>query len=145
MSRLSAFFEDAGANSGVFYPNHYLLAIFPNLEDAERAKQKLSQAGQLSKDVVAVPGDEVVRYAADHALKGGVWGALMTHVSRSIGTEAAYSDDDLVAAEKGAAFVAVHCTAENSKSAVWKILETTHPMVARYYSGGGIEHLTGEN
>jgi len=34
--------------------------------------------------------------------------------------------------------------AGEEKVAAWKCLEPTHPMVARYYSLGGIEHLAGE-
>jgi hypothetical protein len=33
----------------------------------------------------------------------------------------------------------------SAKSAAWNILEPTHPLVARYYSLGGIEHFVGEN
>jgi hypothetical protein len=47
-------------------------------------------------------------------------------------------------ARQGAAFLAVYCPTEEAKIAVWKCLEPACPVVARYYSLGGIEHLSGE-
>jgi len=144
MSRLSTFFKGADVEFGVFYPKHCLLAAFENLPNAQDAKLKLTQAGFASDDVACVSGEEVVRFAEDHLLKDGLWGAMMTELSRTFGTEAVYADKDLAAARTGAAFVAVHCPTDEVKSEAWKTLEPTHPIVARYYSFGGIEHLAGE-
>ena len=145
MSRLSTFFKDADTEFGVFYPKHYLLAAFPDFADADEARVKLIRSGRLEEDVISVPGEEVVRFAEDHLLKDGLWGAMMTELSRTFGTEALYADKDLAAARKGAGFVAVHCLTDDAKSEAWKTLEPTHPLVARYYSFGGIEHFVGDN
>ena len=144
MSRLSAFFKDADVEFGVFYPKHCLLALFDNLGEADRAKEGLPQAGRVHDDAISVSGEEVVRFAEDHLLQDGLWGVMMTELSRLIGTEALYADQDLAAAKKGAAFLAVHCPNDAVKTEVWKSLEPRHPLVARYYSFGGIEHLAGE-
>jgi hypothetical protein len=144
MSRLSTFFEDKDLEFGVFYPKHCLLGVFDNLVDADRAREEMTQAGFVNEDVISASGDEVVLFAEDHLLKDGLWGVLMTELSRTFGTEAMYADKDLAAAKKGAAFLAVHCPTDNIKTEAWKALEPTHPLVARYYSFGGIEHLTGE-
>jgi hypothetical protein len=145
MTRLTTFFKEADTQFGVFYPKHYLLAIFSNLADADRAKGELNHAGRADEDVISVSGEEVVHFAEDHVLHDGVWGMLMTRLSRIFGTEALYADKDLAAAKKGAAFVAVYCPTEKLKADMWRLLETSHPMVARYYHFGGIEHLAGEN
>jgi hypothetical protein len=145
MSRLLTFFKGADTQLGVFYPKHYLLAIFPTLAAADGAKADLNRAGQGDDDIVSVSGDEVVQFAEDHLIKDGVWGVLMTEVSRLLGTEALYADEDLAMARNGAAFVAVHCPTEEVKTHMWKLLEHLHPLVARYYGVAGIEHLTGEN
>lgn len=145
MSRLSTFFQEEDTQFGVFYPKHYLLAVFPNFAEADCAKVKLNRSGYPSEDVISVPGEEVVHFAEDHLLKDGLWGVMMTELSRTFGTEALYADKDLAAARKGAAFVAVHCLTDDAKSEAWRILEPTHPLVARYYSMGGIEHFVGEN
>ena len=102
MSRITEFFRDADTQFGVFYPTHYLLAVFPNPADADSAQKKLRQAGRLEEDVISVSGEEVVQFADDHFLKDGLWGDA------------------------------------------WKSLEPTHPLVARYYTRGGIEHLAGQ-
>src|ERR1700730_5198506 len=145
MSRLSTFFKDADIEFGVFYPKHCLLAVFENLAEADRAKDELTRAGgRVREDVISVSGEEVVRFAEDHLLKDGLWGVMMTELSRMFGTEALYADKDLAAAKSGAAFIAVHCPTEKAKTAAWKLLEPRQPIVARYYSFGGIEHLAGE-
>jgi hypothetical protein len=143
MNRLTTFFKDADSEFGVFYPKHFLLAVFPNLPDADRAKEELTRAGRLEEDVISVSGEEVVHFAEEHMHKDGLWGLLMTKLSRGIGTEASY-DKDLAAAKNGAAFLAVHCPTEKLKIEAWKLLEPRRPLVARYYSFGGIEHLAGE-
>jgi hypothetical protein len=145
MTRLTTFFKDADTQFGVFYPKHYLLAIFPNLAEADRAKGELTHAGRADEDVISVPGEEVVHFAEDHVFHHGVWGVLMTRLSRIFGTEALYAEKDLAAAKKGAAFVAVHCPTEKLKAEMWRLLEPSRPMVARYYHLGGIEHLAGED
>lgn len=144
MSRLATFFKNKDVEFGVFYPKHCILAVFENLVDADRAKKELIHAGLMDEDVISVPGEEVVRFAEDHLLKDGLWGVLMTELSRIFGTEALYADKDLAAAKKGAAFVAVHCPTEQVKIEAWKSLQPRHPTVARYYSFSGIEHLAGE-
>jgi hypothetical protein len=144
-SRLSTFFKGADTEFGVFYPTHYLLAVFANLAEANHAKEELNHAGRVDEDVISVSGEEVAQFAEEHLLKDGLWGMLMTELSRIFGTEASYTEKDLAAAKKGAAFVAVHCPVERLKTEAWKFLESRHPLVARYYSFGGIEHLAGEN
>jgi hypothetical protein len=145
MNRLATFFKDADTEFGVFYPKHYLLAVFPNLPDADRAKEEFTRAGRLDEDVISVSGEEVVQFAEEHMRKDGLWGLLMTKLSRGIGTEASYADKDLAAAKNGAAFLAVHCPTEDLKTQAWNLLEPRRPLAARYYSFGGIEHLAGEN
>jgi hypothetical protein len=143
--RLSSFFPDADSKFGIFYPQHYLLAVYPNFEAAEQASLRLSATGLGERDVIAVPGADVVQFVEQHMAKHGLWGALMTELSRKIGTEAVYADQDLARAKSGAAFVAAHCPSETDKAKAWSVLEPTHPVVARYYAPGGVEHLHGEN
>jgi hypothetical protein len=61
-----------------------------------------------------------------------------------LGTEEAYADKDLAAANNGAAFIAVHCPTEKVKADVWRLLETIHPVVARYYRFGGLSTWRGK-
>jgi hypothetical protein len=145
MTRLNEFFHGEDTQLGVFYPSHHILAAFPNLADADHARESLRNSGIAPNDVIAVSGGEVVDFAEEHWLRDGAWGVLLSSLSRMIGTEVLYADTDLAAAKKGAAFVAVHCPTEKEKDDAWGVLLPTHPLVARYYSWNGIEHLTGEN
>ncbi|MBN9663607.1 MAG: hypothetical protein J0H49_35745 [Acidobacteria bacterium] len=144
MSRLTTFFKNADTAFGVFCPQYFLLAIFPNSTEAEAAKAQLHSAGYLEEDVLVATGEEVVQFAHDHLQKDGLWGMVMTELSRSFGTEAAYADRDLAAAKRGEAFLAVYCPSAEGKTKAWMVLESRKPLVARYYAAGGIEHLAGE-
>jgi hypothetical protein len=87
MNRLSAFFKGRDTHLGLFYPEHYLPAIFPNLAQADRAQEKLRHAGCGEEDVISVSREEVVHFAQDHWLEDGLWGFLMRWLSRLLGTE----------------------------------------------------------
>jgi hypothetical protein len=133
-SRLTTFFHGSDTQFGIFYPKHVLLAVFPNLPDACQARKTLLECGD-GEDSIAVVGEEVVDFAEEYLWKEGLWGMLMTQLSRALDAEAVYSDKDLEMARNGAAFLAVHCPTEDAKTAAWKCLEPAHPVAARYYTG----------
>jgi hypothetical protein len=142
MSRLTTFFQGADIAAGAFHAKEYLIASFSNLEEAESARIELNRTGH--EHAIAVPGDEVVSFAQESAQEKSLVGMALTQLSRAFGTEAEYGDRDLESAKRGDAFLAVHCPDENSKTEVWNVLQSRHPLVARYYSPGGIEHMVGE-
>ena len=144
MSELSEFFHGSDTHFGVFYPTGYVLAAFPSFDQAQEARQQLLASGFKSEDVVAVPGDDIVRFSAEHLMKDGLLGLAMRELSRTFGTEAAYADHDLEMAKRGAGFLAVRCRDEDTKTRAWRRLELIRPVVARYYTFAGIEHLAGE-
>lgn len=143
MSALLTFFKHSESTFGIFYPTHYLVAAYPNLEDAQRAMRLLKNVGWADDDVIAVPGEEVVRYQEEHLAVRGLWGLLMAQLSRIIDTEQPYADSDLEAAKRGVAFLAVHCHTQTIKAEAWRVLVATNPLVARYYDASGVELLTG--
>jgi hypothetical protein len=144
MSRLSTFFNGCERHFGVFYPEHYLVAMFPSMGEANRARQRLYESGRRDEDAIVVAGEEVVSFADEHLRRGGLWGMLMTELSRAFGTEAVYADRDVEMARRGAALLAVRCRTHQDKTGAWQCLEASRPATARYYSFGGIEHLAGE-
>jgi hypothetical protein len=143
-SGLSGFFKGADTHFGVFYPRDYLIAVFTNLTAARLAERRLFNSGFEAQDVAAAPGEEVVLLAAERARKHGLWALLMQMLSRAFETEEVYADRDQELARTGAAFVMVYCPAESRKKQAWEIIESAHPLMARYYAFGGIEHLVGE-
>lgn len=142
MDRILTFFKHSDSVFGIFYPIRYLLATYPNLEDAKRAIDALRKAGWADDELIAVPGEDVVRYQQEFLLKRGLWGLLLAEFSRFIDTEQPNVDADLEAAKQGAAFIGVHCHTDTVKAEAWKVLAATRPMVARYYTVLGVEHLS---
>lgn len=140
MTNLSVFFQDSASQLDTFYPSLCLVAVFPNLAGAERARKSLHDAGS-PQEVISASGDELMQFAESQRLNTGLWGTLMTELSRGLGTGAVYADQDLEAASKGAAFLIVHCPSDEVKAYVWNLLKLSNPVSARYYGSGGIEHL----
>jgi hypothetical protein len=108
------------------------------------AGRRLFDSGFASQDVATVPGEEVVLLAAERARNHGLSSLLMQMLSRVFQTEEVYTDQDQELARKGAAFVMVYCPTENRKKKAWQLIESAHPLMARHYAFGGIEHMAGE-
>jgi len=144
MTTLSSFFKGSDTRFGVFYPSHYLIALFPDVKVAERAERKLLSCGFKNDNVVAVSGEELLHYAEDSIREHGVWALLMQELSRMFATEEVYADQDLDLAAHGAALLAVYCPSGTAKNKAWALLEPLGPLAARYYAFSGVEHLTGE-
>ena len=147
MTRLNTFFRGSETQFGIFYPKDHLVAIFPGLDEAMVAERTLRNGGFAEDDVLAVSGEEVVLHAQEHVREEGVAELVMTEVmsalSRLIGTEAIYADQDLAMAKQGSAFLAVRAPTEQSKLDAWKLIEHLSPLVARHYFSGGIDVLRG--
>ena len=145
MSQLATFFKGADTRLGVFYPDHALVAIFPDIKRAQNAKGKLCGAGFSNDEAMVVPGTDLIDLVHEESARCGVLGYLTKKISRFLHTEVAYTDHDLMCARLGAAVLAVHCPDERTMKTAWRLIEPTDPMVARHYSVGGIEHLVGES
>jgi len=141
MSTLKGFFKESDTQLGVFYPKHYLIAVFRHLATAEQAVAKLRLAGFAEDEAIAVAGEDVLELTKEESGPGSV---LMQAVSRFFATEQVSHDRDLDLAARGAAFVAVHCPLPKTKGEAWKVLETEDPLAARYYASDGIDHLAGD-
>jgi hypothetical protein len=145
MTELHAFFQGADTYMGMFYPNGYLIAMFPDLTIAQEVEKDLQFSGLFQPyEVLAVSGIEVIRH--DHEHTATPWGALLNGLSKMFGTEAYWADRDLEMARHGCALLAVHCPHPETKRAAWEHIRERHPKCARYYSVGlaGIEHLAGD-
>ncbi|HTM11897.1 MAG TPA: hypothetical protein VL127_03245 [Bryobacteraceae bacterium] len=141
MSLLTGFFKESDTQLGVFYPKHYLIAVFRDSRAAQKAVQDLWTAGFAQDEAIAVAGQEFVDLAKEETGPGNF---VMQALSRFFATEQKTHDADLERAQHGAGFVAVHCPAEESKQQAWTMLQPLGPLAARYYSAAGIEHLAGD-
>ena len=141
MSTLKGFFKESDTQLGVFYPKHYLIAVFRHLATAEQAVAKLRLAGFAEDEAIAVAGEDVLELTKEESGPGSV---LMQAASRFFATEQVSHDRDLDLAARGAAFVAVHCPLPKTKDEAWKVVATEAPLAARYYASDGIDHLAGD-
>jgi hypothetical protein len=141
MSALTGFFKESDTQMGVFYPKHYLIAVFGNLETAQAVARKLRLAGFAEGEVIAVSGQDVIQLTKEESGPGSF---LMQALSRFFATEQLSHDSDLNLAQQGAAFVAVHCPIEENKQQAWVAVHSEAPLAARYYANDGIEHLAGD-
>jgi len=141
MNILVDFFKTSATKLGVFYPTHYLVAVFRDLQGAESALHKLSSAGFAPTDAIAADGKAVLEFDEQET---NLAGFVMQALSRFFSTEQLFTDHDLAAARQGAGILAVHCPTKELKTAAWSVIEPEGPLDARYYSHGGIEHLAGD-
>ncbi|MDP8990982.1 MAG: hypothetical protein M3N41_12995 [Acidobacteriota bacterium] len=141
MSTLKGFFKESDTQLGVFYPKHYLIAVFQSFKMTQQAVARVRLAGFAEDEAIAVAGEDVLELTKEET---GPLSLLMQAVSRFFATEQASHDSDLRLAAKGAAFVAVHCPTAHTKDEAWKVLKAEGPLAARYYANDGIEHLAGD-
>jgi hypothetical protein len=131
VSSLTNCFKESDTQLGVFYPSHYLLAVFRNLEAAHGAVKTLRLSGFSEDEVIAAGGQDFIGLAKEES---GIGSFLMQTLSRFFATEQKSHDTDLDLPRHGAAFVAVHCPNEKAKKDAWNILERDAPLAARYYA-----------
>lgn len=141
MSTLREFFKESDTQLGVFYPRHYLIAVFPDIKTAQQAVERVRRAGFSNDEAIAVAGEDVLALTEEET---GPASFLMQAISRFFATEQVSHDSDVRLAERGAAFIAVHCPAAKTKDRAWKVIEAEGPLAARYYANDGIEHLAGD-
>ena len=144
MSLLGEFFQGSETQLGIFAPRHYLIALFPDLHAGQKAERSLLGAGFPQDEVIAVSGADVVNLVKERARHSGLGSLLMQELSRMFETEEVYADHDFKLCSRGAGFLAVYAPNQSRKKEAWKLIEPANPLVARYYSLGGVEHLTGE-
>jgi hypothetical protein len=141
MSTLKSFFKESDTQLGVFYPKHYVIAVFRQLGTAQQVVRKLRLAGFAEDEAIAVAGEDVLELTKEETGPGNV---VMEALSRFFATEQVCHDHDLDLAAQGAAFVAVHCPIPKTKDDAWSVLKPEAPLAARYYANDGIEHLAGD-
>jgi len=137
MSTYTSFFKESVSSLGVFYPMHYMVAVFSDLPTAERVRQNLLNASFRQADVMAISGKEFIQLETEAS------GVIMKELSRFFKTEQLSTDNNIELAEDRAGFVFVHCPTEADKTRAWGVAKTAAPLAAHYYDAVGIEELAG--
>lgn len=135
------FLKESDTSFGLFYPLHYTMAAFDNLEHAREAREAFLSAGFADDDVAAVSGPFVIDYLESE--EGKNWfNKLRAGIARVIGTEAGFLDDDFQLGRQGAAFLFVYTPSEEKTEQVHDLIRHVQPIFARRYHRAGIESIT---
>ena len=135
------FFKGAKTSLGVFYPWKYVIATFPSFEAAKAAGDALRQAGMGADEVMAVTGEEMLKFFDQLRTETSLFGALMAGFSRVIATEAAFVEADIRRAREGAGVLAVYHPDEAGTQRLRELLAPLGPVSMHWYRRGSIESL----
>lgn len=123
---------------GVFYPLHYIVAVFPDITKAKHAARDLAFSGFPADEAAAFEGREFIEMEIE---KASLWGFFMKAISRSMTSEQSATDHLIDFAQEGKAFLMVHCPDGAAKDRAWEIVRQGDPLAAHYYSRGYVDHL----
>jgi hypothetical protein len=140
-TELADWFTDSATSVGVLYPTHYILAIFPSAGAAKSALATMRGAAYDSHVARLVSASEFLAFMDRLSGDKGIWGNLMTRLSRIFDTEATFADRDIRWAERGAAFLAIRCTSDEEADRIKTLLVPLHPIEMQWYLAGGIRSL----
>jgi hypothetical protein len=135
------FFKGAKTSLGVFYPWKYVIATFPSFEPAKAAGDALRQAGLGADELMAVPGEEMLKFFDQLRTETSLFGALMEGLSRVFATEAAFVEADIRRAREGAGFLAIYHPDEADTQRLRDLLVPLEPVSMHWYKRGCIESL----
>jgi hypothetical protein len=138
---LFAFFKGAKTLLRVFYPWRYVIAAFPSCESATAAEDALRKAGLGADDVMAVTGEEMLKFFDQLRTETSVLGALMEGLSRGFATEAAFVEADIRRAGEGAGFLAIYHPNDAGTQRLRDLLVPLEPLSMHWYRLGSIECL----
>ena len=138
---LFAFFKGAKTSMGVFYPWKYVIATFPSFEPAKAAGDALRQAGLGADELMAVPGEEMLKFFDQLRTETSLFGSLMEGLSRVFATEAAFVEADIRRAREGAGFLAIYHPDEADTQRLRELLTPLEPVSMHWYRRGCIESL----
>lgn len=140
-TEIRSFFKESDSNLGIFYPTHYILAALPDYETAVRAEQAMRSYGLPEDQTLALDGGEMVRFLEEFRREEGVKGRVMTGVSRLLGDDATFVDDDMERAKQGAGFLFVYCATSEEAQRLKTALTAFEPKAMRWYMNEGIQDL----
>jgi hypothetical protein len=134
------FFKEQDTSFGVFYPLHYVVAVFDTPERAEQVRQAFIDAGFAEDDVASATGGFVTSKL--ESMTAATWlERFKIGFASFLGTELGYIDDDRKLAQRGCAFLFVYTPDDDSIKRAEALLQRAHPLSARRYDHAGIRRL----
>ncbi len=141
MPEISTFFKESDSKLGIFYPTHYIVISFPSEKSAADADEALSKSGLADDDVLSMHASDALAYFENFRKEKGVFGDVMTSVSRALGDDATFVDRDIENAQKGSAFLIVRSETDEESARIRQIVRPFEPLTMHWYVGGGIQSL----
>jgi len=120
----AADFKGGDTMFGIFYPTGYVLSVFPDVADADRAVAALRTAAVAPPDLVVATGAEVVAYSREMREHPGLLARFEHFVAGLYGGEADLADELVGLAERGHVFVAAYAPDD---AATARVAEAVHP------------------
>ena len=134
-------FKGRDTSWGIFYPTDYIVAIFDSVGTAKRARGIMLSAGYSEDEADAVPSEYVMADIEEGTKNASLLTRVRQQISKALGAEAEYWEEDLRFAKQGAGFLAVRCRTEAEAKRVLRLLQPEHPRKMRRYGQAGIEEL----
>lgn len=134
------FFKKSDTSLGVFYPLHYIVAGYPDIDAARAAESAFREAGVAAEDVRAVTGDFVRRQLESRTDEGWLE-QLQNKLVEVVGTEKGFIAQDRDHAGKGGAFVFVYAPDDETSARAKSVLAAHPPEFARRYLRIAIEEI----
>lgn len=134
------FFKKSETSMGVFYPMHYIVAGYDNMDDARAAEAAFRESGVAADDVRAASGGFVagqLETRPDRNLLDKIENAVVKHV----GTEKGYTAEDKMHADDGGAFLFVYAPEDEDAANAKAVFEKHPPVFARRYLRIAIEQI----
>jgi hypothetical protein len=134
------FFKKSETSMGVFYPLHYIIAGYDNLDDAQSAEKAFRESGVAADDVRAASGEFV---AAQLESRGdrNMLDKVNNELVKIFGTEKAYTTEDKQHAGDGGAFLFVYAPKDEDAANAKLVFDKNPPVFARRYLRIAIEQI----
>ncbi len=142
MSRLLEFFDGDAESFGFFYPRDYAVLGFATLEEAREAEMQLEAAGFGERELLLAGGQDVLETYRQIREDAGFWDRFKRALTKSVGTEYDYIQDDIALAEKGGAFLVAYCPTTLESERMRRFAARLKPAIARRYTAMAIEDLS---
>jgi hypothetical protein len=133
MTLRAADFKHGDTEFGIFYPTGYVLAVFPDAAQADRAVAALRARGFTTGDLVVATGAEVLAYSREMRADPGLVSRFERFLADLFGGEATLADELVTLAERGHAFVAIHAPDEAATTRAAEAVRALAPVVLRKF------------
>jgi hypothetical protein len=134
------FLKKSDTSLGQFYPLHYIVAAYGNIEAAREAESAFRDAGKAAEDVRAMSGEFVAERLESQDDENIVEKA-QTSLVEFMGTEMGYQREDRNHALEGGAFLFVYAPDDDSVAHAKRVFEQHPPVYARRYLRIAIERI----